>query len=206
MAAYRRIRCDCGDEGCPAWGSCTMLPTEMYPDPDGQVSLLFVGQGGGRQEKRRGRPFCGPAGRRIRSQMVWVRGKVGRYVGVAFSNTIRDCPEGNRVPTDEELAHCRPLLERDIAYLRTRGLRAVVPLGNAAKRALIKDSRAAISADRGSLYYVRMGGGLGLVPMVPTYHPSGLLRGGVPWNPSNLHRKDAEVVGDIMRALEVEAP
>lgn len=182
-----------------------MLPTEIFPDPEGNVSLLFVGQGGGRQEKKRGRPFCGPAGRRIRSQLIWVRRKLGRYVGVAFSNTIRDCPERNRVPTDEELAHCRPLLERDVAYLRKHGLKAVVPLGNAAKRALIKDSRPSISSDRGSLYYVRMGDA-GLVPMVPTYHPSGLLRGGVPWNPSNLHKKDAEVVGDIMRALAVEAP
>lgn len=202
---YQRIACGCTDEACPAWETCVKLPTEMFPDPDGRVSLLFVGQGGGKRERRRGRPFCGPAGRRLRSQVIWVRRKLKRYVGVAFSNTIRDCPEGNRMPTDEELAHCRPLLERDIAYLRQRGLRAVVPLGNAAKRALIKDSRSSIGADRGSLYYVRMGE-IGLVPMVPTLHPSGLLRGGVPWNPSRLHERDELVVGDIMRALAVEEP
>jgi DNA polymerase len=171
----------------------------MYPDKDGCVQLLFVGQGGGRQERVKGRPFVGSAGRRIRQQIVAVRKQLGKYVGVAFSNTIRDCPEGNRVPTDEELKHCLSHLFVDIKVLKALGMRCVVLLGNAAKRSLIKDSKIALGADRGSLYVISSES-TGMIPMIATYHPSGLLRQGVIFSEKNMHEKDKTVIADIIKA------
>jgi uracil-DNA glycosylase family 4 len=146
----------------------------------------------------------GPAGKRIRQQIVAARREVGRYIGVAFSNTIRDCPNGNRIPTDEELDHCLDLLWRDIKMLKALGLRCVMPLGNAAKRALIKDSKPALSSDRGSLYVIA-GPDTGMVPMVATYHPSGLLHKGIIFMDSKMHDMDRTVVKDIIKAYSYTA-
>lgn len=197
--AYMIFKCQCQDSSCPAWSHCAKLPTEAYPDKDGNVQLLFVGQGGGRVERRKCRPFVGPAGERIRQQIVAVRRRLNKYIGVAFSNTIRDCPEGNRIPNEEELRHCLDFLLDDIKILKPLGLRCVVLLGNAAKRALIKESKLALGSDRGSVYAV-MSAKIGVVPALATYHPSGLLRRGIRFDESNMDNMDKIVVEDIIKA------
>jgi len=145
----------------------------------------------------------GPAGRRIRQQVVAVRRQLGKYIGVAFSNTIRDCPEGNRIPTEEELNHCLEYLLGDIKTLRSIGLRCVVLLGNAAKRALVKDGKLTLGADRGKIYTVSSAS-IGTMPMLPTYHPSGLLYKGIMFSEKNMHAMDKTVVEDIVKAYNHE--
>jgi len=193
------LKCSCTDRSCPVWAKCPKLPTEVFPDKDGCVPLLFVGQGGGKRERALVRPFVGPAGKRIRQQIVAVRRQLGKYVGVAFSNTIRDCPEDNRIPTEQELVHCLQHLLNDIKTLKALGLRCVVLLGNAAKRAMIKDSKIALGADRGSLYVISSAY-TGMVAMIATYHPSGLLHQGIIFNETNMHEKDKTVIADIIKA------
>jgi uracil-DNA glycosylase family 4 len=193
------LNCQCTNSSCPVWSKCAKLPTEVYPDAEGCVQLLFVGQGGGRQERVKKRPFVGPAGKRIRQQIVAVRKQLGKYIGVAFSNTIRDCPEGNRIPTEDELKHCLNHLWDDIKTLKALGLRCVVLLGNAAKRAMIRDSKIALGADRGSLYVVSSAC-TGIVPLIATYHPSGLLHQGIIFSETDMHEKDKTVIADIIKA------
>lgn len=104
------------------------------------MDILFVGQGGGKEERREKRPFVGRAGKRLRQLVVYLRGKLNRQFGVAFSNTIRDNPEDNRPPDYDEFEYCLSYLYRDIAELKTKGLKCVIALGNPSKRALIKGS------------------------------------------------------------------
>jgi len=196
---YMLLKCQCKDTSCPAWKGCARLPTEVYPDAEGNVQLLFVGQGGGRVERRKQRPFVGPAGQRIRQQVVAVRKRLGRYIGVGFSNTVRDCPDGNRIPTEEELRHCLEFLLEDIKVLKPLGFRCAVLLGNAAKRALIRDSKIALGADRGSLYVISSAR-TGMLPMIATYHPSGLLHRGIVFNERKPDNMDETVIGDIIKA------
>src|SRR4030043_161918 len=96
---YELIKCPCKYKICPVYSKCCFLPTECHPDPQGNISLLFVGQGGGTDERKLGRPFVGRAGKRLRQQVLYVRKHLKKHVGVAFSNSIRDNPDGNRVPT-----------------------------------------------------------------------------------------------------------
>jgi len=197
-----QIKCSCKEKKCPVHAKCCFLPTEVYPDKDGKVHLLFVGQGGGKDERKKKRPFIGRAGERIRQQAVAARRRIG-YFGVAFSNTIRDSPEGNRPPESDELKMCLPHLYKDIKYLKEKfGLRAVVPLGASSLRALVPEcSLAGIGSMHGKLFYVK-NDIFGVVAMVPTYHPASLLYSGIRFSEKHMDQKDATIVEDILTAYK----
>jgi uracil-DNA glycosylase family 4 len=196
------IECNCGATTCPAFSRCCFLPTEVHPGIDGKVSLLFIGQGGGTNERKKKRPFIGLAGKRIRHQVLYVRKKLGKQIGVAFSNTIRDNPEDNRAPSFLELNACIPLLYRDIALLKKRGLQVIIPLGYSAKTAIIRDRKVSISSDRGKVFQIK-NPIFGEINAVPTYHPSYVMRQAYFFDADNLTPYDTIVIQDIIKAYEV---
>lgn len=197
------IKLNCTNRNCPVHCKCCFLPTEIDPTPEGIVHILFVGQGGGDKEREKIRPFIGPAGQRLRKIVETIRSKSSKPIGVAYSNTIRDNPDYNRIPTEDELKECLPFLYRDIAGLKKIGLKVVIPLGNAAKRALIKDSQSAMSRDHGFMYY-EQNDICGDIFYIPTYHPSFLLRFGKTKNfdVKKLKKYDVEVIKDIAKAVK----
>lgn len=169
-----KIPVNCSTKSCPVYSKCCFLPTEYYLSDSGKVHILFVGQGGGTDERKQKRPFVGKAGVRLRSIVFYLRNKLKMKFGVAFSNTIRDNPEGNRPPAFDEVKCCMPYLYRDIVSLKKLGLNLIVPLGVSAKRTIIPSSLTSMS-DHGSVYYT-WGDNFGKMLCVPTYHPSFLLR------------------------------
>ncbi|MCX7869947.1 MAG: uracil-DNA glycosylase, partial [Terrimicrobiaceae bacterium] len=74
---------------------------------------------------------------------------------------------GNRKPRPEEMAECRPWLERQIDLIRPR---VMVALGGTAVEGLL-GLDTPISRLRGRWQEYRG------IPLMPTYHPSYLLRG-----------------------------
>ena len=76
-------------------------------------------------------------------------------------------PPQNRTPTDEEAAACRPFLQRQIEGVRPQ---LIVLLGSTAGRCLLGESFHGVRADRGKWFF--RGGSW----ILPTYHPSALLR------------------------------
>jgi uracil-DNA glycosylase family 4 len=192
----------CDRTNCPVFKKCCYLPTEYFLSPEGSVDILFVGQGGGKDERKKNRPFIGRAGIRLRQMIVYLRVKLNRQFGVAFSNTIRDNPEDNRPPDDDELDFCLPYLYRDIVELKAKGLKCVVPLGNASKRALIEESHTSMDRDHGVLYKVS-NEVFGAIMMIPTYHPSYLCRNHQVWHPNKPGEFEIEVLKDIERALNL---
>ena len=197
-----KIDIACDKHVCPVFKKCCYLPTEYFESPEGTVDVLFVGQGGGREERRERRPFIGRAGKRLRQLVVYLRIKLGLKFGVAFSNTIRDNPEDNRPPDYEELACCLPYLYGDIVSLKAKGLKCVVPLGNPSKRALIKSSSTSMERDHGRLYTVS-NDVFGDIPMIPTYHPSYLCRNHQVWHPEKPGEFELLALEDIERALKL---
>ncbi len=133
-------------------------------DPDSD--LMFVGEGPGRDEDLRGEPFVGRSGqlldRLLREELGLTRARV--YI----ANVVKCRPPGNRDPHPEEVAACRPYLERQLALVAPR---VVVTLGNFAARLLL-DTTAGIKTLRGRAYPY------GDAVVVPTYHPSFVLRTG----------------------------
>ncbi len=125
--------------------------------------LMFVGEGPGEQEDKRGEPFVGPAGElldKMIEAMGWSRESV-------YINNIVSCrPPGNRNPQPDEVAACKPFLEARIASVRPR---VIVALGRPAANTLL-GTDAPISTLRGR-FHDRNG-----IKVMPTFHPAYLLR------------------------------
>lgn len=191
------LKCNCGKIECPAYDSCCNLPTEVHPYKD-KVSLLFVGQGGGRDERAKGRPFIGRAGQRLREQIIYAMQSQKEMFGIAFSNTIRDNPEDNRIPNPEEIYCCLEYLFKDIRVLKEKyGLKAVVALGNSVKGTLIGNIDVPISADRGNVH--KMDGDM---IVIPTFHPSYVMRNNPVFDKNNPSELDKLVIEDILKAYK----
>ncbi len=130
------------------------------PDAD----LMFIGEGPGAEEDRRGEPFVGRAGKLLDRVLDEALGLSREAVYIA--NIVKCRPPGNRDPRADEVATCLPFLERQIAAVKPK---ALCLLGRVAVQALFPDVRG-IGAVRGTVK--RFAG----TPVVPTYHPAYLLR------------------------------
>ena len=133
---------------------------------DPAADLMFVGEGPGHEEDLKGEPFVGRSGRLLDRLL---REEVGLSRDrVYIANVVKCRPPNNRDPHPEEVASCRPFLERQIDLIAPR---VIVTLGNFAARLLL-DTSAGIKSLRGRVYPYRD------AVVVPTYHPSFVLRSG----------------------------
>ena len=133
------------------------------------AKLMFIGEAPGSDEDRQGEPFVGKAGQlltKIIQTMGLQRNQV--YIG----NVLKCRPDtpgqsyGNRKPSPEEMDTCLPFLHRQIGLI---GPEAIVALGGTALEGLL-GRPAPITKLRGK--WIDVEG----VPVMPTYHPSYLLR------------------------------
>ena len=132
-------------------------------NPDAR--LCFVGEAPGADEDAQGAPFVGRAGQLL-DRMIGAMG-LSPANDVYICNIIKCRPPGNRRPLPEEIATCIPYLHEQIGLVSPR---VIVALGNTAVGALL-DTRLGITKLRGR--WQRYGNG---TPVMPTYHPSYLLR------------------------------
>lgn len=194
------IKCTCSDKDCPVYHKCCFLPTECNASVDNKISLLFIGQGGGTDERKIGRPFIGRAGKRLRQQILYARRTLKKHFGVAFSNSIRDNPDKNRVPTSKEYDHCLGYLYKDISILKDRGLRVLIPLGNASKSIFLP-----VSEPMGSSHGIISSfknETIGRIKIMPTYHPSYIIRNYPNFNEEKISDLDKIVINDIIKAYK----
>jgi uracil-DNA glycosylase len=133
---------------------------------DLEAGLLFIGEGPGADEDRVGLPFVGRSGQLLDRLIVEELGLDPDQVQI--TNVVRCRPPGNRDPQEDEIATCRPYLERQLELVRPA---VIVTLGNFAAR-LMLDTSQGVTRLRGRTYPWR-----GAV-LVPTYHPSFVLRNG----------------------------
>jgi uracil-DNA glycosylase len=147
------------------------------PAPDAPARLVFVGEAPGAQEDAAGRPFVGKAGLLL-DRLLADAGMARAEVGVI--NVLKCRPPGNRRPFRDELARCRPYLERQLDLLRPR---LVVALGLTAV-AWFLGRRTTLAAARGTLHEV------GGYRMIATYHPSAAIRFGPSGAPMAALRDD----------------
>lgn len=162
------------------------VPGQGCPRPD----IVFIGEGPGSEEDRQGLAFVGPAGQiltRLITRMGFTREQVFIANIVKCRPTVDGAGQRDRPPTEEEMAACLPYLRRQLAILKPR---VIVSLGNTAIKGLLGLS--GITRLHGQ--WLEYDG----IPLMPTYHPSYLLRNGgmVPTN-----RSLWEVWDDMQKVL-----
>jgi len=162
------------------------VPFELPPDPTAPY-LLAVGLGPGREEVQRGRPFIGPSGQLLRTTLTTTWARVARIPLltatnqvthlVGYANSIR-CQPPKHQPTPQDLRACTPVLQE---LLRQYPPRAILALGEYAIKGLFPKApqkfwSAKISSLRSRIIPLHIGDRT--IPVVPTYHPSYILRSG----------------------------
>ncbi|MEO8552073.1 MAG: uracil-DNA glycosylase [Kofleriaceae bacterium] len=156
-----QIRAELGE--CTRCKLSTTRKSIVFGVGDPNAPLMFVGEGPGEQEDKRGEPFVGPAGELL-DKMIEAMGWSRRSV---YINNIVSCrPPGNRNPEADEVAACKPFLEARIGSIAPR---IIVALGRPASNLLLGRD-APISSLRGK-FHDRNG-----IKVMPTFHPAYLLR------------------------------
>lgn len=136
---------------------------------DINASLMFVGEAPGADEDVQGEPFVGAAGQLL-TRIIRTMGLTRQSVYIANILKCRpDTPSqtsGNRKPTADEMKTCIPYLHSQIDLIRPK---ALVALGGTAVEGLLGKTEG-ITRLRGQWREYRG------IPLMPTFHPSYLLR------------------------------
>ncbi|HXM46839.1 MAG TPA: uracil-DNA glycosylase, partial [Pyrinomonadaceae bacterium] len=152
---------DIGD--CTRCGLCEGRTQVVNTYGNHKARLMFVGEAPGADEDAQGRPFVGRAGQLL-TKIIEAIGM--KREDVLIGNVNRCRPPGNRQPTLEEAAICRPFLFREIAAVQPD---VIVVMGNTALRNLL-EVREGITRVRGKFQDFRG------IKVMPTFHPAYLLR------------------------------
>ncbi|MFL5679087.1 MAG: uracil-DNA glycosylase family protein [Chloroflexota bacterium] len=145
-------------------GRTNAVPGEGHPDTE----VVFVGEGPGFNEDRLGRPFVGRAGDflvELLKSVQWRRDEV------FITNVVKCRPPDNRDPQPDEIAACRPYLERQLAAIDPA---LVVTLGRYSMGMFMPGVR--ISEAHGTVKPVDPATGAADATAYALYHPAAALR------------------------------
>ena len=148
---------------CTRCGLCEGRTQVVNTHGNHKARLMFVGEAPGADEDAQGKPFVGRAGQLL-TKIIEAIGFKREEVLIGNVNRCR--PPGNRQPTLEEAAICRPFLFREIAAVQPD---VIVVMGNTALRNLL-EIREGITRVRGKFQDFRG------IKVMPTFHPAYLLR------------------------------
>lgn len=177
-ADLESVRLELGE--CTRCRLCEKRKQIVFGEGSPNARVVFVGEGPGADEDRTGRPFVGPAGQLL-DKMIEAVG--WRREDVYICNVVKCRPPGNRNPELDEVATCRPFLERQLRAIRPR---AIVTLGKPAASTLL-GRNVAITRERG------IWGEWEGIPLLPTFHPAFVLR--------KYTRENRQAVWDDLRAV-----
>lgn len=135
----------------------------VFGEGASDASLVFVGEGPGRDEDLTGRPFVGAAGELL-TRIIAAMGLTREEVYIC--NIVKCRPPRNRDPEKDEVEACLPFLKRQLRILRPK---VICVLGRVAGCSLLGGTFK-ISVDRGRWFDFEG------TPLMPTYHPAFLLR------------------------------
>jgi DNA polymerase len=160
----------------------------VFGEGSTSARLMFVGEAPGADEDRTGRPFIGKAGALLTDMITKGMGLAREDVYIA--NILKSRPPENRTPLPDEMEHCLPYLERQVAIIRPEFL---CLLGKTAASALL-ETALPLGRLRGRWHRYRG------IPTIVTYHPSALLR-----NPG-WKRDTWEDLQTLMNAMGLKPP
>lgn len=148
---------------CSKCRLCEKRKNVVFGEGNENTNIMFIGEGPGGEEDNTGRPFVGKAGQLLTKILQSVDIK---REDVYIANIVKCRPPANRVPFDDEAECCLPYLRKQVSVIRPK---IIVCLGATASKYII-DKNIRITRDRGKWHEK------GSFLMIPTYHPSALLR------------------------------
>lgn len=148
--------------------------------------LCFVGEAPGEEEDLQGLPFVGRSGQLLNKILTELGLDIEKDIYVC--NIVKCRPPGNRRPTDDEVDQCIGYIEEQLQLVAPK---VIVALGNTAVNGLLPGNMYGITKIRGKFF--KRGSAL----VMPTYHPSYLLRNN---NPSS--EPQIQFRTDITAAIE----
>jgi len=154
-------------KGCTKCGLCKARTQTVFGVGDADAELMFIGEGPGQQEDEQGEPFVGRAGQLL-NKMIEAMGYSRETVYIA--NVVKCRPPNNRTPTPDEADACWPYL---LEQIRTVQPRVIVTVGGPATKRLL-DTKVGITRTRGTWHQFSEVDPP--IPVMPTFHPSYLLR------------------------------
>lgn len=144
----------------------------VFGEGNENARLMFIGEGPGKDEDTSGRPFVGRAGQLL--TRIIENGLKLRREDVYIANIVKCRPtvdglgKRDRPPEPTEVTACSPYLIEQIQHIKPE---VIVTLGNPSTRFLLKTGEG-ITRLRGKWHDFQG------IAVMPTYHPSFLLRNG----------------------------
>ena len=129
-----------------------------------RASVMFVGEGPGRDEDLKGEPFVGRAGQLLTD--IITKGMKLKREDVYIANVVKCRPPGNRDPEPDEVEACEQFLKKQVDLVRPK---VIVALGRFAVQCLLR-SKQPITRLRGRWHEYEG------IRLMPTFHPAYLLR------------------------------
>ncbi|MBQ0166046.1 MAG: uracil-DNA glycosylase [Treponema sp.] len=126
--------------------------------------VMVIGEGPGHDEDMQGLPFVGAAGQLLDKMLAAI--KLSRETNCFIANIVKCRPPNNRDPLPEEAAACRSFLDAQISTLKPK---MILLVGRIALQNLL-DTKIGITRIHGQFFEYNG------IPVMPTYHPSALLR------------------------------
>lgn len=127
--------------------------------------VMFVGEAPGEEEDLKGEPFVGRAGRLLDNMLITIG--LSRTKNIYIANVLKSRPPENKISNHlESIPICLPFLMKQIEIVSPK---IICCLGTVATQAIL-NSKLPISKIRGHFHEVNG------IKVLPTYHPSFLLR------------------------------
>ncbi len=131
--------------------------------------ILFIGEAPGKNEAETGRPFCGKSGKVLDNMLESI--KLNRS-DVYITNIVKDRPEENRDPTEEEIKIYAPFLDRQIDIIQPQ---VIATLGRFSMAYIMNrfglvDQIGTIGDLHGKEFVAKAS--YGPIAIIPLYHPA----------------------------------
>lgn len=149
---------------CVTCRLCKTRKQTVFSDGSPDARIMFIGEAPGADEDRQGVPFVGRAGQLLTRMIEDGMGLPRKSVYIA--NVLKCRPPDNRNPEPDEIASCRGYLERQIDLVKPE---VIVALGKFAAQFLLE-------TEEGIMRLRGKWGSYRGIPVMPTFHPSFLLR------------------------------
>ena len=142
----------------------------VFSDGNYNAKIMIIGEAPGAEEDKVGKPFVGQAGKLLDKMLKCIF--LDRIKNFYITNMVFWRPPGNRIPNNQEINICLPLVKEHIKIINPQ---LIILLGNIAAKSLLETDKG-ITKIRGKLFFYVDNESNLKIETVPIFHPAYLLR------------------------------